>query len=149
MDGNNLIKRSVGYRLKPTKTMNNEHYHHPEKGCEMETKKIKTNPPQYNCDGWLLHIKGFYCKTHKVNTHAEGWEIGWYGGTNSRALDVKCPTVESIERQKKEQRKARIKEYNRQYCLAHKEKKRKYNKEKYQREKEQIRIKNRIKRYGK
>lgn len=56
-----------------------EHYHSFLKGCDCEMI-IKRN----EFDDFALVNK--FCKTHQVMCSKTGWELGWYRGTNSRAL---------------------------------------------------------------
>lgn len=66
------------YQDTPTnidEVLNNKHYHHSLKGCDIEVKYRKV-------DGFSC--KEVYCKTHKVLCSKTGWEYGWYSGTNNR-----------------------------------------------------------------
>lgn len=66
------------YQDTPTnldEVINNEHYHHSLKGCDIEVKI--SNGDFGNC-------KEVYCKTHKVLCSKTGWEYGWYTGNNNR-----------------------------------------------------------------
>ena len=58
--------------------LQNEYFHHPEKGCKLE-KRIATTKENKK-------IKIYYCKTHKEECLRSYWKIGWYKGTNSLEL---------------------------------------------------------------
>ena len=60
------------------KYLSNEHFHHSEKGCEIEIRRT-SNVLRDN----RISINR-YCKTHDCLCSKTGWELGWFSGTNNR-----------------------------------------------------------------
>ena len=58
--------------------LSNEHFHHSEKGCEVEIRRT-SNVQRDN----RISINR-YCKTHDCLCSKTGWELGWFSGTNNR-----------------------------------------------------------------
>lgn len=66
--------------------LDNEKYHHTDKGCEIEMVKIDGNRVgEPTCRG--LYKK---CLTHNVLCSKTGWEQGWYLGTQSKEMIETC-----------------------------------------------------------
>jgi len=67
------------YYCSPNKLeyLENEHFHNSLKGCDVEMVIKK--------DGKNLSVNG-YCHTHNKLLSKTGWEMGWWGGTNSKAM---------------------------------------------------------------
>ena len=63
---------------------NDEHYHHSDKGCEIEMRRDN----KFTI-GSLQDINYAYCKTHNCFCSRTGWEFHWYMGTNSLKLNPK------------------------------------------------------------
>lgn len=57
--------------------LNNEHFHHKDKGCKLRKKN-------YMETSYGGEIRGKHCSTHKTDICFCGWEWGWHGGTNNR-----------------------------------------------------------------
>jgi len=53
--------------------LKNEHFHHSEKGCDIEMKR----------DGTTINK---ICKTHDKVCSKTGWELNWYLGNNNHLL---------------------------------------------------------------
>lgn len=60
---------------------NDEHYHHSDKGCEIEMRRDNRFTIGSN-----QNINYAYCKTHNVYCSKTGWEFHWYGGTHSLSM---------------------------------------------------------------
>lgn len=58
--------------------LDNDKFHHTEKGCDMELKPHKANDGNWSQE--------YYCHTHSVLCSKTGWELGWYQGTNSNEI---------------------------------------------------------------
>ena len=59
--------------------LKNERYHHSDKGCEVEMISVEANRK----DKSSFSLINKFCKTHQVKCSKIGWELGWYGGTQS------------------------------------------------------------------
>jgi hypothetical protein len=60
------------------KWLENEHYHHPHKGCNIFHKSTH---------GSIVDIVAIYhCLTCDKETSRGGWEWGWFNGTESKKL---------------------------------------------------------------
>ncbi len=62
--------------------LTNNKYHHSAKGCNVEM--MLSFSPDVNNNNISI-IK--YCKTHRKMCSRTGWEVGWYQGTYSPAMD--------------------------------------------------------------
>ena len=62
--------------------LDNEHYHHSDKGCDVEVLVLtdKRN------DGKGNKSVNKICHTHSKVCSKTGWELGWYMGTESKTL---------------------------------------------------------------
>ncbi len=56
--------------------LNNDKFHHTEKGCNMEYRPHRTSDGHWSQE--------YFCHTHKVLCSKTGWELGWYQGTRSK-----------------------------------------------------------------
>lgn len=55
--------------------LDNKYYHSSEKGCQCKITSTLTSV------GGVIINK--FCVTHNINCSKSGWELGWYGGTDS------------------------------------------------------------------
>ncbi len=55
-----------------SKEKESKHYHHIDKGCDLEDITVEANPNQ---EGPRHYLKMQYCKTHKVRCCRCGWEF--------------------------------------------------------------------------
>lgn len=55
--------------------LDNDKFHHTEKGCDMELRPHKANDGNWSQE--------YFCKTHNVLCSKTGWELGFYQGTKS------------------------------------------------------------------
>ena len=63
---------------KPKEYLKDPHFHHRDKGCEIENAEIPGERV------YMFHC--CKCKTHDVIICSCGWEFGWHYGTNSKVL---------------------------------------------------------------
>ena len=66
--------------------LENEHYHHSDKGCQIEmTTEMGTRPGEIFLSGVVKK-----CLTHNCVCSKTGWEKGWYRGTKSVSIICEC-----------------------------------------------------------
>jgi len=66
--------------------LENEHYHHSDKGCQIEIAiEMGTRPGELPCPGVVKK-----CLTHSCVCSKTGWEKGFYNGTDSRIPTCQC-----------------------------------------------------------
>ena len=63
------------------------HFHCKEKGCIIKDIKIETVEKSAKGRLWMNCC---YCKTHEVACCRCGWEWGWHGGTDNKAIGIKA-----------------------------------------------------------
>jgi len=74
--------------------LENEHYHHSDKGCQIKMEIIMGNRPgEIPYPGVIKR-----CLTHNVICSKTGWEKGWYGG-NKTIYNI-CECGNEIDKKK-------------------------------------------------
>jgi len=59
-------------------SLKDEHYHHSRKGCKCEMFSVEKG-----CNGVIINKR---CLTHDVKCSKSGWELGWWAGTDTKAI---------------------------------------------------------------
>lgn len=80
--------------------INNIHYH---AQCDLEEYCIPHARPQREIVNGSVYYRvnkfeGFKCRTHGVVVHKDGWEVGWWGGTSSKALNEEADRSKYLRR---------------------------------------------------
>lgn len=77
--------------------LSNKHYHHSDKGCQIEmTIEMGNRPGEPSLPGVVKK-----CLTHNCICSKTGWEKGWYQGTPSISTVNYCECGKEIELKKK------------------------------------------------
>lgn len=108
--------------------LSNKHFHHSEKGCQIEMIVIKRGRPGEIKIPVLIKR----CLTHNVDCHKEGFEIGMFNGVNSPKGNF-CDCGKTIPYRSKscpECSSIKSKENKKLYALSHKEEVKKRRQEK-------------------
>lgn len=84
------------------KDINDPHYH---ANCELEEYCIPHTKPQREVLAGKVYFRvnkfeGFKCKQHGVTVHKDGWEVGWWGGTNSKEIWETAARQDILKRNK-------------------------------------------------
>ena len=67
--------------------LENEHYHHEDKGCEIVMIAITpTNWKPFIAKKPKGILINKFCKTHRKMCSKTGWELGWYSGEDCRQI---------------------------------------------------------------
>lgn len=109
--------------------LNNEHFHHSDKGCEIQMSvRMGGRPGEKKIP--MIYKK---CLTHNVDCYKEGFEIGFFGGKKTDNTNLcKCGNEPMTKKSTycEECFKLRKIEYRKKYINSHKEELKKRRQEK-------------------